>query len=56
MSEKRVKSPLKTIRAKCLDCSCGQVMEVRLCTVKSCPLYPYRMGKKPKAEECKTEG
>jgi len=30
MEEKRV-SPLKEIRLKCLDCSCGSSNEVKLC-------------------------
>jgi hypothetical protein len=38
----------KAIRAKCLDCCCGQAVEVRLCTIKKCPLFPYRMGKEDK--------
>jgi hypothetical protein len=46
MEEKRL-TPLKAIRAKCLDCCCQQANEVRLCTVKGCPLYDYRMGKNP---------
>jgi len=40
-------SPLKSIRAKCLDCMCGQMQEVRLCPSESCPLWPYRMGHNP---------
>ena len=40
-------TPLKTIRLKCLDCSCGQPREVRLCPVERCPLWPYRMGCRP---------
>ena len=40
-------TPLKAIRAKCLDCVCGQPQEVRLCPCKDCPLYPFRMGKNP---------
>lgn len=40
-------TPVKAIRAKCLDCCCGQRGEVRLCPVPSCPLYPYRLGKRP---------
>ena len=40
-------SPLKAIRAKCLDCMCGQMQEVRLCPCEDCPLYPYRMGHNP---------
>ncbi len=41
-------TPMKAIRAKCLDCCCGQFKEVRLCTCENCPLYPYRMGRRPK--------
>ncbi len=40
-------TPLKAVRKKCLDCCCGQITEVRLCTVKNCALYPYRMGHRP---------
>jgi hypothetical protein len=35
------------IRAKCLDCCCGQIGEVRKCTSAGCPLWPYRMGSNP---------
>ena len=53
-------TPIKAIRAKCLDCCCGHPSEVRICTALKCPLYPYRMGKRPKAgkdtpEEVTTE-
>lgn len=41
-------TPMKAIRAKCLDCCCGQVKEVRLYPCQNCPLYPYRMGKRPR--------
>ena len=41
------RTPLKAIRAKCLDCMCNQPMEVRLCPSENCPLYPYRMGHNP---------
>lgn len=44
-------TPIKAIRAKCLDCCCGQYVEVRNCNVKSCPLHEYRHGKRPKKEE-----
>lgn len=40
-------TPIKAIRAKCLDCCCENKMEVRLCTVQNCPLFPYRMGHRP---------
>lgn len=45
------RTPMKAIRAKCLECSCGQVKEVRLCPVKNCPLYEYRNGHRPKGGE-----
>lgn len=41
-------TPMKAIRSKCLDCCCGQAKEVRLCTVDTCPLFPFRMGHRPK--------
>lgn len=41
-------TPVKAIRAKCLDCCCESVKEVRECTVKNCPLWPYRMGRRPR--------
>ena len=34
----------KAIRLKCLDCSCGQLTEIRECPIKDCPLWCYRMG------------
>lgn len=32
----------KSVDAKCFDCSCQQVEEVRHCTVTSCPLWYVR--------------
>lgn len=43
----KVFTPIKAIRAKCLDCCCGDRREVRECTIEKCSLYPYRMGKRP---------
>ncbi|CUU20843.1 hypothetical protein CDS [Bradyrhizobium sp.] len=40
-------SPLRAIRAKCLDCSCYQLAEIRLCAAVKCPLWPFRAGKHP---------
>ncbi len=40
-------NPMRAIREKCLDCSCQQPMEVKECTVKTCALHPFRMGKNP---------
>gem|GEM_PF-1241500 len=41
-------TPVKAIRLKCLDCSRHQVHEVRNCEMDTCPLYEYRLGKRPK--------
>jgi len=40
-------TPIKAIRAKCLDCMGGSSKEVRLCNIPECSLFPYRMGKNP---------
>ncbi|MFA5391063.1 MAG: hypothetical protein WC331_06545 [Candidatus Omnitrophota bacterium] len=40
-------TPLKAIRAKCLDCSCFQPKEVKLCTIPECALFPFRQGRNP---------
>lgn len=46
--EDRVKlTPIKAIRAKCLDCCCNQRAEVRRCQIDDCSLWPYRMGRRP---------
>ena len=39
-------SPIKAIRAKCLDCA-GSEAEVRKCVCSDCPLWPMRMGRNP---------
>ena len=38
-------SPIKSIRAKCLDCCNGSEGEVRKCVMPDCPLWPLRMSK-----------
>ena len=43
----KLKTTYKTFRAKCLDCSNNQYIEVRECPMTWCPNYPYRMGKRP---------
>ncbi|MEZ7732564.1 hypothetical protein O3799_03450 [Fusobacterium periodonticum] len=39
-------TPMKAIRLKCLDCSCGSNEEVKNCFAKKCPLYQFRFGYK----------
>ena len=40
-------TPMKAIRAKCLDCCCGNPFEVKMCPVRDCSLHPYRDGHNP---------
>lgn len=40
-------TPIKAIRAKCLDCCCGSSNEVKLCPAQTCALWPYRDGHNP---------
>lgn len=49
-------TPMRAIRAKCLDCCGYQQKEVRECAAKKCPLHPYRMGHRPKMGTDTAEG
>jgi hypothetical protein len=40
-------SPMQAIRRKCIDCSGGQVSEVRSCEAVGCALWPFRAGRHP---------
>ncbi len=40
-------NPVKAIRARCLDCCCGDSSEVRKCVATDCPSWPFRMGTNP---------
>jgi hypothetical protein len=40
-------SPLKALRARCIDCKGGELSEVRRCAHLDCPAWPYRMGTNP---------
>lgn len=44
---KIITSPIKAIRAKCLECSNNSANEVKLCPVEKCALHPFRFGKNP---------
>ena len=45
--DQKILTPLRAIRAKCIDCSAWSMKEVRECVMLDCPLYPYRLGKSP---------
>jgi hypothetical protein len=40
---------LRVLRERCKDCVCGELGRVRTCEEDDCPLWPYRMGHRPKA-------
>jgi hypothetical protein len=40
-------SPLRALRARCLDCCGHQEKEVALCPAVDCPSWPFRMGTDP---------
>lgn len=42
-----IKSPIKAIRQNCINCSGGDLGEVRNCMITDCPLYAFRFGKNP---------
>lgn len=44
-------TPIKAIRLKCLDCCCDSAKEVKMCDTITCPLYPYRFGRRPKDDD-----
>jgi hypothetical protein len=49
------KSPLPAIRLFCLTCLGGNRNAIIACTAPDCPLFPFRMGRRPKISEDSTE-
>ena len=54
MAEKKL-TPMRAIRAKCMDCSGGSFHEVRECPCVECPLYSFRSGHRPKKTDSNEE-
>jgi len=44
----RLLTPIKAVRAYCIECSGFDRVEVKGCEMVDCPLWPYRMGHRPK--------
>ncbi len=40
-------TPIKALRARCLDCCGGSAHEVRACVAVTCAAWPFRLGKSP---------
>ena len=47
MGEIKIHTPIKSIRLKCLDCCAGSSQEVKSCNCADCPLFPYKLGRRP---------
>jgi hypothetical protein len=47
--QQAILTPLRALRAKCLDCTSTSA-EVRRCANDDCTLYVYRTGHRPKGE------
>lgn len=43
----KLRTPIAAIRAKCKDCTCGSLAEIRACHLDQCALHPYRHGRRP---------
>ena len=50
-----IKSPIKAIRAFCLECVGYNANDVKNCTSKDCPLKPVRVGRNPFLKKEMTE-
>ena len=48
-----MKTPIKSIRAYCIECGDSTYSEVRRCQMFDCSLYPYRFGRRPTEAEKK---
>ena len=44
-------TPIKAIRKKCRECYAGSLKGIRICDSVDCPLFPYRMGRRPTEDE-----
>ena len=53
--ERGIKSPIKAIRAHCIECCGGSHHEVKLCQITKCPLHAFRFGKNPHIKRTMTE-
>ena len=40
-------TPIKAIRIACKQCSNWNNADVKRCPIKTCGIYPFRMGKNP---------
>lgn len=45
--QRRIKNRATAIRAYCVSCQGGSVVDVRNCPSVTCPLHPFRMGTDP---------
>ena len=54
MSAVRPETLMAAIHAKCRECSGGSRLEVERCSIRDCPLWPYRdESARPKPAEAR---
>lgn len=46
----KVLSPVKSIRKFCMWCGKDSFEEIKLCSIDDCPIWVYRLGRRPKAK------
>jgi len=44
---------MKAVRQKCLECSAWSFSEVKACPATDCALWPFRLGRNPRASQKK---
>lgn len=47
-------TPVKAIRHKCRECVGNQYSLIRKCERSECPLFLYRLGRRPKSDDFKS--
>ena len=47
----RIPAMSKALRKKCIECVCGSAHEVRMCPLSACPVWPFRFGRNPRADD-----
>lgn len=50
-----ITSPIKAIKAHCIECCGGSYSEAKQCTATKCPLWCFRCGKNPYRKYVMTE-
>ena len=47
-------TPMQAIKAKCIECCCGDKKEARMCTITGCPIWQF-LEERRKLKETKAK-